>query len=137
MAQIPRIGEVMTSVVYAIDSSASLLEAQNLMADQDLRHLPVLKAGKLVGLLSDRDLKFAMRFPVPSDTIVEHVMTCDPYVVRPDAPLDEVVTTMALFKYGSVLVQGSDGKLCGIFTSIDALKILAATLGLQSRKAAA
>lgn len=137
MAQIPRIGEVMTSTVYTINSSASLVEAQNLMADQDLRHLPVLKGGKLVGLLSDRDLKLAMRFPVPSDTIVEHVMTVDPYVVSPDTPLDEVVTTMALFKYGSVLIQSSDGKLGGIFTSIDALKILATTLGLRSRNAAA
>lgn len=137
MTETPRVGEVMTSIVYTINSSASLLAAQNLMADQDLRHLPVLKDGKLVGLISDRDLKLAMQFPVPSDTIVEHVMTCDPYIVNPDTPLDEVVTTMALFKYGSALVQSMDGKLSGIFTSIDALRILAKILRSPSRKAAA
>jgi acetoin utilization protein AcuB len=137
MTQIPRVGDVMTPVVYTIDASASLLEAQNLMADQDLRHLPVLKEGKLVGLLSDRDLKLAMQFPVPSDTIVEHVMTYDPYVVNPETPLNEVANTMARFKYGSVLVQDSEGQLRGIFTSIDALEVLATTLGQQSHRAAA
>lgn len=54
----------------------------------------------------------------------------DPYVVTPDASLDEVVSTMAAKKYGSAIVS-DHGHVVGIFTTVDACSAFAALLGTR------
>jgi acetoin utilization protein AcuB len=99
-----------------------------MMRDLRCRHLPVQEGGHLVGILSDRDVKLAAAFAGSDQMVVEEVMTPDPYTVAPDAPLDAVVEEMAEHKYGCAIVRQENGKLVGIFTETDGMRVLAELL---------
>ncbi len=122
----PTVADFMTPSPHSIGMSQSLEEAHRLMRDYRIRHLPVLHGGKLVGLVSERDLHLLETFRDvnAAKVTVEEAMTSDPYVVAPDTPLTRVALEMWKYKYGSaVVIQGS--QLAGVFTTIDALGALA------------
>ena len=127
MQNVTQIQEVMTLTPHTIGSDIPVIRAEALMREQGLRHLPVLAGGRLVGIISDRDITLAAALG-DSKTKVEDVMTPDPYVVTPDTPLARVAAVMAKRKYGSAVIQRSDGKVIGIFTGVDGLRVLAETL---------
>jgi len=119
----------MTVNPVVISSGRTLAEAHALMREHGIRHLPVVDDGRLVGILSQRDLYFleTLRGVDVASELVEEAMTADPYVVSPEEALEEVARTMADHKYGSaVVVDGS--AVLGLFTTVDALKALAAVL---------
>ena len=126
MKAIPNIQKYMTYVPKSIGNDQTLEKALELMQELKIRHLPVLKAGSLVGILSDRDVNLVMTFKDvdPKTETVEEAHSPDPYSVSPNAPLDEVVTEMAEKKYGCAVVMDNH-KLVGIFTEIDAFRALA------------
>lgn len=125
MKAIPSIQKYMTYVPKTIGYDQTLAQAEEFMRKLHLRHLPVLKGGKLIGILSDRDIKLVMGFKDvdPQTTTVEEACSPEPYVTNASAPLDEVASFMAQKKYGSALVM-DNGKLVGIFTDVDALRAL-------------
>jgi acetoin utilization protein AcuB len=103
--------------------------AHHLMREHRIRHLPVLDAGRIVGLVSDRDLSFieTLLDVDPKKVTVEEAMTPEPYIVATDSALDEVVSTMAARKYGSAIVA-DNAKVVGIFTTVDACAAFAELL---------
>lgn len=125
MKSIPTVQKYMTMQPHTIDFDQTIAKAKDMMAEYRIRHLPVLKAGKLVGILSDRDVKFILTFKDtdPQKTFVYEVYSDIPYSVPPEAKLDEVAAYMAEKKFGSALVVSND-KLVGIFTEVDAMKAL-------------
>ncbi|MEZ4287293.1 MAG: CBS domain-containing protein [Polyangiales bacterium] len=86
----------------------------------------MFKGGQLVGIVSDRDLELVagLNDVNPDTTSVRKAMTQVPYDVSPSTPLSQVVTTMVIHKYGSAIVT-EHGHVVGIFTTHDALKLLA------------
>jgi len=125
MKPIPQIQKYMTTLPHSIAAEQPLDVALDMMKSHDIRHLPVLKNGSLVGILTDRDLKLALGIQGvdPTITRVDEVATEEVYITGPDSHLDEVVARMAEKKVGSaVIVQNH--KLVGIFTSTDALRVL-------------
>lgn len=128
MKPIPTIQKVMTILPHTIGHDMPIAVASELMTQYGIRHLPVLKGGVLVGIISDRDLRFANQHANESAIRVEDVMLPDPYTVPPEAQLDRVVSEMAEHKYGSAIVVRDNGKVIGIFTAIDALRVLAKML---------
>lgn len=128
MKSMPLVQKVMTAMPHTIETSQPLSAAKSLMRDHGIRHLPVLDGPKLVGLLSDRDIALASSFAGAADLRVSDVMMSAPYVVRPETPLNQVITEMAERKYGSAVVQQQNGTLVGIFTAVDALLFLADVL---------
>jgi acetoin utilization protein AcuB len=88
------------------------------------RHLPVVKDGKAVGIISDRDILLARPMGVAGIIRAAEVMTSNPYAVEIDAPLDEVAQELAHQKLGSALVFDKAGNFYGIFTATDALNAL-------------
>src|SRR5271165_2738486 len=123
---IPHIEKYMTPSPHSIGQEQSLAQAHKLMREYHIRHLPVLHAGKLVGILSDRDLHLieTLRDVEPAKVSVEEAMSPTVYTVSPKAPLDEVVREMAHHKYGCAVVE-DNGKLVGVFTTVDAMRAFA------------
>jgi CBS domain-containing protein len=133
MKTTPRIEKVMTPMPHTVGTDIPLKTAYSLMKENQIRHLPVLKGGKLVGILTDRDVKLASSFKSDGELSVEDVMTSDPYAVSPQASLVEVLDEMAEHKYGAVVVRQENEKVVGIFTAVDALR-LAATMAREHYK---
>jgi acetoin utilization protein AcuB len=126
---IPTIQKYMTTQPHSIGEDQTMAMAHRMMREHHFRHLPVLNRGKLVGVLSDRDLHLveSLRDIDPNQVRVEEAMTPAPYTASPDSPLDEVVATMAQHKYGCAVVMQND-KLVGIFTTVDACRAFAEML---------
>lgn len=117
---IPAIQKFMTTTPHSIGADQTLAHAHAVMREFRIRHLPVLVGGKLVGMVTDRDLRFieTLRDVDPSKVPVEDAMVTDVYSVDPETPVDEVVREMAQHKYGSVVVMQNQ-KVVGIFTTVD------------------
>ena len=125
MKAIPKLTRYMTKIPFAINSEATLDEAMNVMKDKDIRHLPVLKNGKVFGLVSDRDLQSVSAFAGanPRQIRVGDICNDEMYITKPDTPVDQVASEMASRRIGSAMVM-DNGKLVGIFTTTDACQAL-------------
>ena len=112
-----------------------LRDAVSLEMQKKIRHIPVVDgAGKLLGIVTDRDIKRALPSPltgalarqeyddVLDKTAVSKVMTKEPASVSPDATLADAVKIMFEKKIGGLPVV-ENGKLVGIFTQTDALAL--------------
>lgn len=132
---IPTIQHHMTTTPHSVGSEQTIAKASAMMSQYHIRHLPVLHGGRLLGILTDRDIKLIETFRdiEPTKVTVEEAMTEQPYTVAPDAPLDEVVQTMAEKKYGSAVVV-QNNKVVGIFTTVDACAALAELLQTRLAK---
>ena len=132
---IPTIQKYMTAAPHSIGSEQTIATASLMMNDYRVRHLPVLHGGRLLGILTDRDIKLIETFRDvdPAKITVEEAMTEQPFSVGPDAPLDEVVETMAANKYGSAVVI-QNHKVVGIFTTVDACRAFADLLHTRLAK---
>ena len=128
MKQMPKIEKFMTPMPHTINPGMPLKEAMEMMREHRIRHLPVLFAGKLMGVITDRDIKLASSFGQASALKVDDVLTPDPYAVPPQKSLNEVVFEMAEHKYGCAIVKQENGKVVGIFTATDGLRVLGETL---------
>jgi acetoin utilization protein AcuB len=125
MMTAPKISDFMTASPHLIGAEQSLARAHDVMRKNDLRHLPVLHGGKLVGLVSRGDLHLVETMPdVDAEKVsVEEAMSRDVYGVGPDELLLSVVREMTTRKLGSAVIL-AHGKVVGIFTVIDALRVL-------------
>lgn len=127
MRTIPSVKAYMTPFPHAIDVEAPLAEARQAMRRWDVRHLPVKRGDRLVGVVTDRDLKLALGPYVDgasdTDIRVRHACVLSAYTVDLATPVDQVVATMVQERIGSALVT-KDGRLAGIFTLIDAARCL-------------
>jgi len=132
---IPTIQKYMTTAPHTIGIDQPLSVAHRLMREHHVRHLPVLRGGQIVGLLSDRDLNLieSLQGVDPNQVTVDEGMTEQPYIVPPTAPLDEVAQTMADNKYGSAIVVQHE-HVVGIFTAVDACRALAELLHTRLAK---
>lgn len=97
-----------------------------LMQEHGIRHLPIIRGGTVVGVVSDRDVRFVsgLRVAEKLQLSAADIMAADPLTVLATTPLDEVALVMSEHKAGSVIVQDEDGHLLGIFTATDALNAL-------------
>lgn len=126
MTGIPPVRSVMTPFPHSVKTGDPLLRAQALMAQHEIRHLPVTEDDELVGVLTDRDLKRALDpdlgLPPKEELLVRDVFVADVYVVEGGEPLDRVLEHMASNHIGSALVT-RDGLLMGILTATDACRL--------------
>jgi acetoin utilization protein AcuB len=126
MTQAPlSIEHYMSSVLIVATPQETIAEASRRMRLHDIRHLPVVHDKKVVGILTQRDVYLieTLRDVDPTNTLVEEAMTADPYIVEPEEPLTTVVAHMAEHKVGSAVVAHY-GRLLGLFTTTDALRVL-------------
>lgn len=114
----------------------SLDVLRSLMDAHGIRHLPIVRDAKVVGIISDRNLRFAKTL---SDAhriqiTAADIMATDPVMVTSGAMLDEVAFVMSEKKIGSVIIiEEETGSFIGIFTLTDALNALVEVVRNESR----
>jgi acetoin utilization protein AcuB len=122
-----RVGDHMTASPVCIALEADLGAALDQMREHGIRHLPVMDGAELAGVVSDRDLTMIESL-LPEEwqqICVAEAMTPQPYAVSQDAPLWEVAKHMAHEKIGCAVVMNDRGEVVGLFTTTDALHVLA------------
>jgi acetoin utilization protein AcuB len=125
-----------------VDEGDSMKKAMDLLKEHEIRHLPVLKDGeRLVGILSERDIKQASPSPATALEIreiyylldkikVKQIMTRRPYTVSSTAPIEEAALILREKKIGCLPVV-DDGKLVGILTETDIIDAFIAGMGVS------
>ena len=127
-----RVGDVMSMSPTTILPSTSVHAAQALMQQRKIRHLPVLQDGRLVGIISDRDVRLALPSPATSLTVWEirhlldkltvgEVMTYFVMTTTPDCLVTEAVGRMLKHKVGALPVV-ENRQVIGILTRTDILR---------------
>lgn len=138
MRDVPSVRKFMASPVTSLPSGARLLDAGLLLRAGRIRHIPIIDDGKLVGILSDRDIQRctpSMLTRVSAeeynsifeDTPVAKVMTRDPQHISPDATLHEAAALLHEGKLGCLPVV-ENGEVVGIITKDDMLSALMSLL---------
>ena len=127
MKQIPPIKGVMTAFPHYIEHDQPVARAREVMVEHGIRHLPVVKDGKLFSVVTDRDIRLALGpSAAPANEtglLVRDISGHDAYIVELTEPLDVVVLHMARRRTDAALVVKSD-RLVGIFTMTDACQFL-------------
>lgn len=128
-----RVKDVMTPDPITIGPEDTLMSALELMRSNNIRRIPVVAGGALVGLLAEGDLKRAQPSAlvdsqddfnrVMESTPVSRVMIQGPLAVPPDMPLSEAARTLHSMKYGGLPVVNGQ-RLVGILTDIDLISCL-------------
>lgn len=121
--------QYMSALPQSIDEDLSLDDAKDRMFALDIRHLPVLHEGQLIGIVSQRDIAVAEAI-LNADSAkipVRQIMTAVPFSCGPDAHVEAVAREMEVHRYGCAIVVDPDHptKVVGIFTTTDALRALA------------
>ena len=122
--------DAMTPSPHTVGEDQSVEFAKKFMAELGVRHLPVLKAGRCVGILSDRDVKlaFAVDGKKAGEWKVREISSPEVYEVSPTEPLARVASHMAEASIGSAVVM-ENSKVVGIFTTTDACRWLGRLAG--------
>lgn len=120
------VGELMTRDLVTLKETQNLAIADELLRLHRIRHLPVVREGKLVGLLTHRDLLKATseKHPDPAKHPLwaADIMNREVKTVRPDTSLREAVKVMLDNKFGCLPVIAETGKLVGILTEADLVR---------------
>lgn len=137
------VGERMSHPVITISPDLPIVDALNLMKREHIRRTPVVKDGKLVGIVSDKDLLNASPSPATSLSIwemnyllskitVRDVMTRQVMTVAKDTPIEQAARIMADSKIGGLPVMHGD-LVVGIITETDLFKIFLELMGAREK----
>jgi len=133
--------EWMTSDVVTLDEHTSMMKALHIMKEHQIRRLPVLHQGKLVGIVSDRDLKEAS--PSKATTLdvhelyyllaeikVKEIMTKNPLTIGPDDTVERAAIIMLENKITGLPVVSHAGDLVGVITQSDIFRAFVNITGI-------
>jgi acetoin utilization protein AcuB len=136
-----RIQDMMTKNPITVDSETLVLDAQRIMKENNIRRLPIVDKGKLVGIVTKHDLLEASPSPATSLSVfelnyllskmkVKEIMKRNPVTVTPDTPFEEALRLGQEKKIGAFPVV-EDGKVVGITTESDIIRFLTRALGVK------
>jgi len=133
----------MTREVITVDEEATIFDAQELLAENKIRHLPIIdRDRRLVGIVTDRDIRSAL----PYSSLLEHcdetekeriarfkvkdIMTKDPISISPTYTIQDALLLIQNSKVGALPVVDDNHKLTGIISVRDLLRAFINVLGI-------
>jgi acetoin utilization protein AcuB len=142
MTNAMRVSEWMTPIPITVTPSTPIPKVQELMVYRRIRHLPVVEDGRLVGIITDRDVRSVQPSPATSlaaremhylleRLTVRAVMTRPVLTVAPHESLAEAVRLMLENRIGGLPVTEGE-RLVGILTEVDLLRAFSTTLGVRA-----
>jgi acetoin utilization protein AcuB len=134
----------MSKNVITVEADDSMQQAISLMKERKIRMLPVLQGGKLVGVVSDTDLKRASASDATmldvhemlyliSKIKVKDIMTKEPITVSPDCTVEETAVLLMEHKISGVPVVEEGSKVVGVISRDDLFKVLIDLSGFGKR----
>ncbi len=133
----------MTRKVITVDKEARILDAQELMAEKNIRHLPVVDDdGRLIGIVTDRDIRSALPYQYFKlscsteererfcDMRVKEIMTPDPLSISPTFTIPDALLLIQDSKVGALPVVDEEGRIKGIISVRDLLRAFINVLGI-------
>lgn len=137
-----RVSEIMQSKVVTISAGERLSTVEDIMTLGGVRHMPVVRSGRLVGVVSERDLLRVSLSALNENgsderraflhaVEIERVMSDPPIVIGPDAAVEDAARVMAERKIGCLPVVDQSQVLVGLVTETDLLRYFA---GARSRE---
>ena len=134
----------MSKNVITADENDSMFDATKIMKKKHIRILPVMKKGKLVGIVTDRDLKRASASDATTLEIHEliyylskiklkDIMTKDPITIPPDYTMEETAEVLLENKISGVPVVDNRRQVVGVVTQTDLFKVIVSLTGLKKR----
>ena len=133
----------MSKNVITVDVNDSMQDAMKHLKEHDIRMLPVMKKGKLVGIVTDRDLKKASASDATTLEVhellylltkikVKDIMTRDVITVPPDYTVEETAQVLEKNRISGAPVIDADGQLVGTITQSDLFRVLISLTGVDS-----
>jgi acetoin utilization protein AcuB len=136
------VGRKMTTKLVTVTPETTMVKARDLLREHNIKQVPVVdNQGRLVGILTDRDIRTAWASPATTLSIYEltyvlekltvaSVMVKDVITTTPDATIERAAKIMHDKKIGSLPVMEGD-KVVGIITSTDLMEVLLDALGIE------
>ncbi len=124
--------DVMSTDLVTVRPAESVRRAYEIMRDRRIRHLLVTEHDRLVGILSDRDLRPILLSPGLTGASVAEVMSETPTTIAPGASVEDAASLLVVRKIGCLPVVEEE-RLVGIVTETDLLAVLVELLGLLSQ----
>lgn len=134
----------MNPKVITVDADDSMLDATRLLKEHNIRRLPVLEKGKLVGVITDRDLKRASASDATTleahellyliaNIKVREIMTKNPITVPYNYTIEEAADILLKSKISGMPVVDKNGDVIGMITQTDLFKVLISLTGIGKR----
>ena len=131
----------MSKNIITVDVNDSMQDAMKQLKEHDIRMLPVMKKGRLTGIITDRDLKRASASDATTLDVhellylltkikVKDIMTRDVITVPPDFTVEETAQVLQKNKISGAPVVDADGKLVGTITQTDLFEVLISLTGV-------
>jgi acetoin utilization protein AcuB len=134
----------MTRDVVTVEADTPFLEARLLLKEKNIRHLPVVDRGKLIGVVTDRDVKQAA--PSGATTLdiyelnylllkmkVRDLVKGEPITIKPTNSVEKAALLMHDHKIGCLPVVDDAGNLVGMITETDLLEVMVEILGYKEK----
>lgn len=132
----------MTTNIITIDPEDTVLDAMHIMRENKIRRLPVAKDQKLLGIITEKDIKtfspskastldiYEMH-NILAETLVKDVMTKKVITVSPDDPIEKAALILRDKRIGGLPVVDEKNNLIGVITAIDVFDLFVEAMGMR------
>ena len=137
------VSRTMTRKVITVDQEANIFDAQKLILENHIRHLPVVdKNDRIIGIVTDRDIRSAWPYSFFKESYskkdkdkfskikIKDVMTINPITLSPTSTIQDALLMIQESKVGALPVVDEERKLKGIISVRDLLRAFINVLGI-------
>ena len=131
----------MTSKLVTVDENTSVVKVSKILKENTIRHLPATRNGKLVGIITDHDVREALPYKTATlnahelhhllaETKAKDIMTANPITIGPDETMEVGAVRMLKHRITGLPVVTDDGELVGIISQGDVFRVLISITGI-------